>query len=188
MSVSSKLRGLHSASLTWGTTAQERERPYPCDRHLPDADLACWRGMDVHAPTPVVFRWLCQLRVAPYSYDWIDNFGRRSPRALIPGLEHLEVGQRFMTAFELVEFEESRHVTLGLARPRRVFGDVALTYEAVPVGDDRSRLLAKLLWRGRGWRRRLLPQPAALADLVMMRKQFLNLRRLAEADHRPVDS
>jgi hypothetical protein len=85
----------------WGTTAAERAMPWPDDNLLPDAQQVMWRNIDVDAPRDVVFRWLCQLRVAPYSYDWIDNRGRRSPQHLTPGLDDLEVGQRFMTIFEL---------------------------------------------------------------------------------------
>ncbi|MFZ1178196.1 MAG: hypothetical protein WAO15_18365 [Mycobacterium sp.] len=48
-----------------------------------------------------MFSWLCQLRVAPNSYDALDNLGRRSPRERNPELVHLQLGQRFMTVFAL---------------------------------------------------------------------------------------
>ena len=70
----------------WGSTAAERAMPLPCDDALPDATDAYHRAVDVEADAAVVFRWLCQLKVAPYSYDWIDNLGRRSPQRLTPGL------------------------------------------------------------------------------------------------------
>lgn len=73
----------------WGTTAPERARPYPCDELVPSSDGALFRGVSVEAPAAVVFRWLCQLRAAPYSYDLLDNRGRRSPQELTPGLERL---------------------------------------------------------------------------------------------------
>jgi hypothetical protein len=124
--------------------------------------------------------------VAPYSYDWLDNLGRRSPRELTPGLERLEVGQRFITIFELVEFETDRHVTIRTSRARSVFGDVAVTYLVEPRADSSSRLLVKLVHRPRG------PGPLpgvyattlAWGDLLMMRKQLRTLRDLAERDAR----
>ncbi len=99
----------NSFQYVWGTTAAEREAPFPCDRFLPDADEAYFRAADVNAPPSCLFRWLCQLGVAPYSYDWIDNPGLQSPRTLTPGLDELMIGQRVMAIFRLVEFEPSRH-------------------------------------------------------------------------------
>jgi hypothetical protein len=80
----------------WGSTVQERRGQFPCDALVTQPYAVLFRALDVEAQVAVVFRWLCQLRVAPYSYDWIDNLGRPSPRELTPRLDELEVGQRFM--------------------------------------------------------------------------------------------
>ena len=68
------------AVYTWGSTPGERDDAFACDRLVPHADDILFRAVDVAAPAAVVFRWLCQLRVAPYSYDKLDNGGRRSPQ------------------------------------------------------------------------------------------------------------
>ena len=157
--------------------------PFPCDPHLPGADDACFRAVTVNAPAPVVFRWLCQLQLAPYSYDWVDNWGRQSPQELVPGAEDLEVGQPVLSIFKLVDFEPDRHLTLVLVRARPVFGDVALSYVLVPEDADRCRLVVKLLVNhpGPAVLRPLVRWVGPLGDLVMMRRQLLNFKRLAEA-------
>jgi hypothetical protein len=82
--------------LSWGATLAERTAPLACDELLAEAPIRCDRAVAVDAPVPVVFRRVCQLSVAPYSYDLLDNLGRRSPRELTAGVQRLELGQRFM--------------------------------------------------------------------------------------------
>lgn len=176
-----------SVAYRWGTTAAEREASYSADEHLRDADEALYRAVDVGAPADLVYRWLCQLRVAPYSYDWIDNFGRQSPRRLTPGMEHLARGQRFMRIFTLVAFETNRHVTLAMHadEARAVFGDVVVTYQVTTQSEGMSRLVAKLLVRyPRGIFGQVMRWLLPWGDLVMMRCQLLNLKELAEQQHR----
>ena len=172
-----------SASIAhvWGSTPEERESAFPCDALArPDA-LACWRAVDVRAPASVVFRWLCQLRAAPYSYDWIDNRGRRSPGTLTPRLDELEVGQTVMGMFRIVSFERDRHLTLDTAGGR--FGRFFVTYRVAASAPDRSRLVVKLLGElPRGPLGRLMAALFPWADLVMMRRQLLNLKGYAERD------
>ena len=164
----------------WGSTADERREQFACDEFLPRPDRTLFRAVDVNAPPATVFRWLCQLRVAPYSYDWIDNFGRRSPRHLTPGTDQLELGQTFMTIFRLVHFEPG--VSITVTADSRVFGRIAVTYRVVPKPADGSRLVVKLLVvYPRGIAGRVLAVVLPAGDLVMMRRQLLNLKALAEA-------
>ena len=111
----------------WNATAAERIAQYPCDRYVQSPGERFTRAVGVESPPETVFRWLCQLKVAPYSYDWIGNPGRRSPRSLTPEVDRLEPGQEFLV-FWLVEFEQNRHITgVVLPRAKRVFGRLAIS-------------------------------------------------------------
>jgi len=174
-----------SIAYTWGSTPKEREMRFPCDTLLENADDEYFRAVDVDAPTEVLFRWLCQLKVAPYSYDLLDNLGRRSPRRLTPGAGDLAKSQKVMTIFEISDFEEDRHITVVLSNPHaiKIFGHVALSYMVLRASENHCRLIAKLRVR---YSRRLplsITRPSlAWGDLVMMRKQFLTLKHLAESE------
>ncbi len=164
------------AGASWGTSAHERALALPCDELLPAAPVRLHRAVAIDAPPAVVFRWLCQLKQAPYSYDLLDNFARRSPRELTPGAERLAVGQRFMTIFALVSYARDEQITL---RSRRT----AVTYAVIPAGHS-TRLLARVLFEPPGARLSvaMIGRALALGDLLMMRKQLLTLKALAERE------
>jgi hypothetical protein len=172
--------GWQASVAQWGSTEEERAQPFPCDRLIAAPELTLFRAVDVAAPRALTFRWLCQLRGAPYSYDRLDNFGVRSPQELTPGLEALEPGQRMQTIFRLVEFEPGRSLTM--LHRGRLFGRVACTYRADGLGEQRSRIVVKVnvSHRPRGLLGPLLRLGLAPGDLLMMRRQLLNLKRLAE--------
>ena len=169
---------------TWGTSPHELLRPFPCDGNVQGPYIAYYRGITVNAAPEVLFLWLCQMRVAPYSYDWIDNRGRRSPRKLTPGLNKLAVGQSMMAIFEVISFERNRHITLRL-KPKaigaQVWGDCLVCYLIVAQAARTCRLLVKLMIPyspGPGpW---LLRTFLAWGDWIMMRRQLLNFKALAE--------
>jgi hypothetical protein len=169
---------------TWKTTPAELTANLPCDALMPDA-VRLDRAISVDAPPSVVFAWLCQLRIAPYSYDLLDNTGRRSPRTRSDELTTLAVGQPFVRifgrtdVFELAAFSTDEHITL---RPRQGsamsrFANVANTYAVRPEGRG-TRLHVRVLFDG-PW---LLGQALALVNLLMMRKQLLVLKKLAERE------
>jgi len=160
----------------WGATVEERRARLPCDELLPGARCRWDRAVTVDAPAAVIYRWLCQLKLAPYSYDLLDNFGRRSPRELVAGTERLKAGERFMSIFSLASHAPDQHLTL---RSRRL----AVTY-AVRTDPAVSRLIVRVRFDSPGGRigAATLGRALALGDLLMMRKQLLTLRALAELD------
>lgn len=167
----------------WGAREEEIRRAYPCDTVLGEAKEHWFRAVTVAADRAAVFRWLCQLKVAPYSYDLLDNSGRRSPRALTPGVEHLARGQRVMRIFRLEDFDADRHMTLVMddRKGLRLFGGFAVTYAVTEEGPGTSRLVAKLVVGDEeGVLGRLRRPLMAWGDLIMMRRQLLTLRKLAE--------
>jgi hypothetical protein len=162
--------------LAWGCTPADLRRVYPADAMVDGPTLRMTRAVPVAASPETVWRWLRQIALAPYSYDWIDNRGRPSPRHLVAGLADPRVGDRIQV-FRVTEVEPGRQWS-GYTVPR-VFGRTAVTYAVEPEGPG-SRLVCRLTTSQRGpvawaWSRLL-----AWGDLVMMRKQLLTLKQLAE--------
>jgi hypothetical protein len=157
----------------WGVTPAETRRRYPCDELVPDPVLEAWRGVTVRASPERVWPWLVQIRLAPYSYDCLDNLGRRSPQEL-RGLDDPRPGESFTAAFggrpvgRVLSVSPGEHVT------GRIMGAVA-SYVLVPDGTS-TRLLMKLVMRCD----RAVAPLLSLGDLIMARRQLLNLARLAE--------
>lgn len=162
----------------WGATAMEAQRSYPADDLLAGSVERLTRAVTVQAPASVTYRWLCQVALAPYSYDWLDNWGRRSPQQLTPGAEALRVGQTLMV-FTLTDISPGHQYT-GHAHPRaeRVFGPLAATYAVEPMDSESCRLVCRLVLSA--------DRPGAVllawGDFIMMRRQLLNLKKLAERD------
>ena len=165
----------------WGVTAEERQLRFPCDDVLPASNDALFYGITVDSSPAVLFRWLCQMRVAGYSYDWISHLGRRSPRELIPGLERLAVGQPVMTITEIAEFERDRHLTLRLRKPGIYYPPLAVSYLIIPADENRCRLVVKCSLQFRPGPRDLVSRTIGpCLTSIMMRRQLLNLKNLSE--------
>ncbi len=166
----------------WGATAAEQAAQLPCDAHMSVPYESWTRAVDVSAPCGLVFRWLGQLTVAPYSYDWIDFRGRRSPDRLTPGLPPPAAGQAFMV-FEITDVEKDSHITGVLPEEAAArYGRMAVSYVVSPRGEA-CRLVVRIDVESRtALRHRARGRLLACGDLVMMRKQLLTLKAFAERD------
>jgi hypothetical protein len=162
----------------WGVNDAEVARRYPCDEVVPAPTLEAWRGVTVRAPADRVWPWVAQIRLAPYSFDLIDNLGRRSPREL-RGLPEPRVGEPFSAAFGGRPAGRILSVEPGVQLTGVIMGTV-MSYVLVPFpeGDGgATRLLLKLAAPGR----RAVTPLLCVGDLVMARRQLRTLARLAEA-------
>lgn len=161
----------------WNVTDDEVARHYACDDFVDRPTLQAWRGVSVDATPEALWPWVGQIRIAPYSYDWIDNLGRRSPQRLM-GLSEPVVGEPLTTA-------ATRRFgrILAVEPPKQLTGEImgaCISYVLVPESQT-TRLLMKIVTPISRW----LGPALSVGDLIMARRQLLNMKRLAE-QARPV--
>ncbi len=158
----------------WGVTDDEVARRYPCDDLVPRPAVELWRGVTVRATPAEVWPWLRQVRLAPYSYDWVDNLGHRSPRELRdlpdprPGDPFSCLGGRWDVGRVLATVP-GEHLTA------TIMGAV-MSYVLVPHGLG-TRLLLKVVVEHDRWYAPAL----ATGDWPMARRQLLTLKARAES-------
>lgn len=105
-----------------------------------------------------------------------------APRTLTPGLDRLATGQGFGVGL-LAGFAVNEHLTLrATPAAERRFGLVGMIYHVSARSRWSSHLVVRLVvHEPTRWWQRVRFHLLAWGDLVMMRKQLMTLRELAES-------
>ena len=169
----------------WGASPDEIAGPVVGDDLCPEARVVATRCITLGAPPAEVFPWLRQMgfrRAGWYSYDWLDNLGRRSATQIHPEWQDVVAGSRVPAgpmSFEAAVVEPPHAFVLRVgsgdsAKSRIRF---VLAFELRPI-DEATRLVTRVRIRidaPGGWLfERFVLGPG---DGIMVRKQLLNLKR-----------
>ena len=102
----------------WGATAEEVNSPVVGDHLCRDAALVATRSITISAPPQDVFPWIRQMgfgRAGWYSYDWLDNLGRKSATTIHEEWQTVEAGDKVPSgpiSFTAAIVEAPRHFVL----------------------------------------------------------------------------
>lgn len=181
--------------LGWGATGRERSMPLPGDEIVIRPNMESTRAITIDAPPSDVWPWLVQMgkgRGGLYSYDWLDiAFGfldEPSAEAILPEHQALRAGDAIPMGCDETQADDfvvhavdpERALVIGAWAPE--FRDkVSWSMVLYPLGTRRTRLIVRvrgsLPMDAQGILTYALLEPATF---VMLRKQMLNLKRLAE--------
>ena len=176
---------------TWGATREEIASAVVGDGLCPNARIVATRCITIAAPPEAVFPWLRQMgfgRAGWYSYDWIDNLGRKSATTIEPELQSLAAGGILPGGpvdFEAVIVEPPRSIVMRLARKgaasKRINFVLAYELRDHPEGTRLvTRMRARIDAPGGPIIEKLLLAPG---DGIMLRRQLLNVAQRAESGH-----
>ncbi len=175
--------------LRWGATPAEIESALPGDALVPRAEFRATRAITIEAPPNKVWPWLVQvgcLRGGWYSNDLLDNLGRPSATSIVPGLQHLEVGQWVpmsprgepsdRTALKVHSFQVNEWLLW--SKP-----DSSWVWQLTPTSDNGTRLVTRI-HAVYDWRHPLMAFLGVLlmefGDFAMIRRMLRGIKRRAE--------
>jgi hypothetical protein len=173
--------------LRWGATAEELARRMPGDEIVRHPIFNATRPVTVNARPEDIWPWIVQLgafRAGWYTYDLLDNFGRRSAERIVPELQHMEAG-------DLVPFAPGKSAGIWVKEviPNRSMvwwnkkeDRTTWVWSLDPLPDGGTRLLTRVR-APLNWAKPLSAVwlvMLELADFPMMRKLLLGIKRRAE--------
>ena len=171
----------------WGATPEEIQSPVVGDDLCSAATLIATRSITISAPPQEVFQWIRQMgfgRAGWYSYDWLDNLGRKSATSIHDEWQTVEAGDKVPSgpiSFTAAIVEAPRHFvleikSLGKKSPKLHF---TLAYE---LRDDPhgTRLVTRMRSHisvplGSLFEKLILGP----GDGLMLRRQLLTIRQNA---------
>ena len=169
----------------WGSTPDEIASALPGDELCPNARIVATRSISLGSPPEQVFPWLRQMgfgRAGWYSYDLLDNLGRRSARRVVDEWQHVSAGDSIPggpVEFDATIVDPPHSFVLRLAARGRLGRRIAFTlaYDLRPAGSGTrlvTRARARIDLPGGVLLERLILEPG---DGIMVRKQLLGLAR-----------
>jgi hypothetical protein len=174
---------------TWGSHPEEIAAPVVGDHLCPASGISATRCITLSAPPDGVFPWIRQMgfkRAGWYSYDWIDNLGKKSATRIHPEWQDIHSGSKVPGG--PIDFTaaivEAPHTFVLLIQPTGKMGQrfcFTLAYELRdhPQGTRLvTRMRASVKFPGGKFAERLL----AFGDGLMVRKQLLNLKKRTTAN------
>ncbi len=143
------------------------------------------RHIEIGAGASDIYVWLKQLRIAPYSYDFIDNRCRKSPDYVIENLPSLKVNTHYLLSFHIFEFKENSFIAcrfcVPINKPLNFYmKDLFIEYRIEEHGRK-----AKLWCKIKGYYNSDISSKGffsifSILNKIMMVRQLKNIKKLSE--------
>jgi hypothetical protein len=193
--------------LRWGATDAEVDAVFPGGDLIPGGTRGGTMAVTINAPPSKVWPWLVQMgyrRAGWYSWDSLDNFGRRSADRIYPQWQNVSPGdilagpgagemehawevaalvpERFLGLRASFDLRQGRRFDPAKGRPR-YFTDSLWGFLLKPLPDKNTRLIVSGYWC---LEPRWLQPFMSFALLewthwIMQSKQFANIKRRSES-------
>jgi len=146
------------------------------------------RHIKIRAGASDIYIWLKQLRIAPYSYDLLDNRGRKSPEYIIENLPPLKVNAHFLLAFHILSFAENEFIAGRFCVPinpplNRYMKEMFIEYRLLELPESGTNF--RLWCKVKGWYNNDIASKGffkifSVVNLIMTGRQLRKIKKLSE--------
>ncbi|TDA66287.1 MAG: hypothetical protein D9V45_04955 [Chloroflexi bacterium] len=172
--------------LRWGATDDEIKRSMPGDDIVGKPSFNATRAVTIHAPAKNIYPWIVQMgvkRAGWYSYDLLDNLGRKSAESILTEHQNIQVGDVIPLSPDgkqgllVKDFSQNKWMLWW-----DKIGDTSWVWEIYTDGETHSRLVTRVRVKYR-WFSPVIVFNLLIEffDILMMRKCMLGIKRRAEA-------
>ena len=143
------------------------------------------RYIEIEAGASDIYVWLKQLRIAPYSYDFLDNRRRKSPGYIVENLPPLKVNTHFLLAFHIFRFEENKFIAGRFCVPinppvNRYMKEMFIEYRIQELRTKAILWCKVKCWLNNDIASKGFFNILSVVNLIMTNKQLRKIKKLSE--------